>query len=89
MLPRSTRASGCRAWRRWPAARRSSPPTARALPETCGDAALLVDPTDQAAIADAVLAAIGDAGLRARGLRRAAEFSWERTAGELAASLPG
>jgi glycosyltransferase involved in cell wall biosynthesis len=50
-----------------------------ALPETCGDAALLVDPTDQAAIADAVEAAIGDDGLRTRGLARAAEFSWERT----------
>ena len=54
-----------------------------ALPETCGDAALLVDPTDQAAIADAVEAAIGDAGLRERGLRRAAEFDWDRTVTEI------
>jgi len=58
-----------------------------ALPETCGDAALLVDPTDQTTIADAVLAAIGDAGLRKRGLARAAAFSWERTTRELVAAL--
>jgi glycosyltransferase involved in cell wall biosynthesis len=59
-----------------------------ALPETCGDAALLVDPTDQTAIADAVEAAIRDDRLRERGLKRAAGFSWERTAAELAALLP-
>lgn len=59
-----------------------------ALPEICGGAALLADPLDQSAIADAVLAAIGDAGLRERGLARAAEFSWERTARELRAALP-
>jgi glycosyltransferase involved in cell wall biosynthesis len=58
-----------------------------ALPETCGDAALLVDPTDGGALADAVAEAIGDARLRERGLRRAAEFSWERTARELRALL--
>ncbi len=50
-----------------------------ALPETCGDAALLVDPTDPGAIADAVLAAIGDEDMRERGLRRAAGFGWDRT----------
>jgi glycosyltransferase involved in cell wall biosynthesis len=53
----------------------------------CGDAALLVDPTDQAAIADAVLSAIGSEGMRERGLARAAEFSWERTVSQLAAAL--
>ena len=36
-----------RAWRRWRAGRRWSPPTGAALPETCGDAALLVDPDDR------------------------------------------
>jgi glycosyltransferase involved in cell wall biosynthesis len=51
-----------------------------ALPETCGGAALLVDPTDHAAIADALEAAIGDDALVAAGLARAARFSWERTA---------
>ena len=42
--PRSTRASGCPASRPWPRARRWWPPTAAALPEVCGHAALLVDP---------------------------------------------
>jgi glycosyltransferase involved in cell wall biosynthesis len=51
-----------------------------ALPETCGDAALLVDPGDEEAIADAVLAAIGDERLIRAGRERAAEFTWERTA---------
>jgi glycosyltransferase involved in cell wall biosynthesis len=51
-----------------------------ALPETCGDAALLVDPTDPHAVADAIDAAIGDERLAAAGIARAAEFSWERTA---------
>ena len=59
-----------------------------ALPETCGNAALLVDPLDPAAIAEAVLAAMGDDGLRERGLARAAAFSWDRTARELTALLP-
>ncbi len=54
-----------------------------ALPGTCGGAALLVDPTDPAAIAEAVEAAIGDERLVAAGLARAAEFSWARTAGEV------
>ena len=60
---------------------------AGALPETCGDAALLVDPTDQTAIADAVERAIGDERLRAAGLARAAQFSWDRTVGEIDALL--
>jgi glycosyltransferase involved in cell wall biosynthesis len=53
---------------------------AGALPETCGDAALLVDPRDPSAIADAVERAIGDERLRTAGLARAAQFSWDRTA---------
>jgi len=60
---------------------------AGALPETCGGAALLVDPTDQTAIADAVERAIGDERLRAAGLARAARFSWDRTVGEIDALL--
>jgi glycosyltransferase involved in cell wall biosynthesis len=59
-----------------------------ALPEVCGDAALLVDPTRPSEIAEAVLASLGDEGMRERGLRRAAEFSWERTVAELALHLP-
>jgi glycosyltransferase involved in cell wall biosynthesis len=55
-----------------------------ALPETCGDAALLVDPDDQPAVARALSAAATDPVLRERlgaaGRRRAARFTWERTA---------
>jgi glycosyltransferase involved in cell wall biosynthesis len=55
-----------------------------ALPETCGEAALLIDPEDAPAFADALLAAATDEDLRARlkrdGLERAAGFSWERAA---------
>jgi glycosyltransferase involved in cell wall biosynthesis len=49
-----------------------------------GDAALLVDPYDVEAISGAMLRLLQDDGLRAdlraRGLRRAQEFSWERAA---------
>jgi glycosyltransferase involved in cell wall biosynthesis len=55
-----------------------------ALPEVCGDAALLVDPEDVEALAAALERLMVDEGLReqlvARGLIRAAEFSWEKTA---------
>ncbi len=57
---------------------------AASLPEVAGDAALLFDPRDTAAIAAAVgrLLAGGPEveRLRARGLERAREFSWQRTA---------
>ena len=59
------------------------------LPEVAGDAALLVDPRDVDALAAAIERLMGDATLRAelreRGLARAREFSWERTARETAA----
>jgi glycosyltransferase involved in cell wall biosynthesis len=62
-----------------------------ALPETCADAALLVDPEDEGAIADAVLAAALDTSvgnrLRAGGRDRAAAFSWMRAAEEVDAVL--
>jgi glycosyltransferase involved in cell wall biosynthesis len=62
--------------------------TAGALPETCGEAALLADPDDQAAIADAVLAAMADSGaLRAAGLARAAGRTWGVTARALDAEV--
>ena len=55
-----------------------------ALPEVCGDAALLVDPTDETALADALLAAVEDGGLAGRlaraGTERAAAFTWDRAA---------
>lgn len=64
-----------------------------ALPETCGDAAILVDPDDRQAIAQALQSVLEDDALRARlreaGLRRAASFSWERAAEEVHALLSG
>jgi glycosyltransferase involved in cell wall biosynthesis len=54
------------------------------LPEVAGDAALLFDPHDPRAIAAAIERLLGDPAeaerLRARGLARAGEFAWERTA---------
>jgi glycosyltransferase involved in cell wall biosynthesis len=53
------------------------------LPEVVGDAALLIDPYEPDAIADAMRRVLSDAALRddlrARGLRHAREFSWERS----------
>jgi glycosyltransferase involved in cell wall biosynthesis len=57
---------------------------AGALPETVGDAGLLVGPDDRGGFADALLAVAADERLRERlvaaGLRRAAQFPWEQTA---------
>ncbi len=56
------------------------------LPEVVGDAALLVDPVDVAALADALLRLLEDTALREhlteRAIARAATFSWERAARE-------
>jgi len=60
---------------------------AGALPETCGDAALYADPSDPDEIARQVLRAIEDDALGAKGRRRAARFTWERTTTELHALL--
>ena len=57
--------------------------TAGALPEVLGDAALLVDPYDERALAEAIQAAATDRGvLRRRGLARAARYTWPRAAKE-------
>ncbi len=57
---------------------------ASSLPEVAGDAALLFDPRDESAIARALSRLLDDPELRdrlrARGLARVAEFTWERTA---------
>jgi glycosyltransferase involved in cell wall biosynthesis len=57
---------------------------ASSLPEVAGDAALLFDPRDEAAIARAIGRLLDDSelagDLRDRGLRRARDFSWARTA---------
>jgi len=54
------------------------------LPEVTGDAALLVNPTDEAAIGAGMQGLAQDTALRdtlhAQGLKRAAEFTWRRTA---------
>ena len=53
-----------------------------ALPEVCGGAAILADPDDPDAFADALLRATGPEreGLRAAGLQRAASFDWDESA---------
>jgi glycosyltransferase involved in cell wall biosynthesis len=57
------------------------------LPEVVGDAALLVEPEDVDAIADALLTLVGNDEVRRRlvetGAARAAGYTWERAAAEL------
>ncbi len=54
---------------------------AASLPEVCGDAARLFDPNDPAAIAAAVGELLDDpAPFSARGLARAAAFTWQAAA---------
>jgi len=63
------------------------------LTEVAADAALLVDPLDSGAMADGMLRLLGDEVLRkrlvSRGLERAAEFSWEKTARETIEAIKG
>jgi len=62
---------------------------AGAIPEVAGDAALLVEPTDVAQLADAIERVVTDDATRreliARGRDRVREFSWEDSARSLAA----
>jgi glycosyltransferase involved in cell wall biosynthesis len=62
-----------------------------ALPEVAGDAAILVDPTDVDAIADAMLRLSSDEALRQRliaaGHANVARFSWSKAARETLAVL--
>jgi len=59
------------------------------LPEVAGSAAILVDPGDAVALADAIGRVLGDAALHAdmrqAGLLQAKRFSWDRAARETAA----
>jgi glycosyltransferase involved in cell wall biosynthesis len=61
------------------------------MPEIIGDAGLLVDAEDERAIADALVRLASEPALRAelaaRGLERARQFTWERTARETLAVL--
>jgi glycosyltransferase involved in cell wall biosynthesis len=56
------------------------------LPEVVGDAGVLVDPQDVRGLAEAMEALLGDEARRrdfsVRGIARAGEFNWERTARE-------
>ena len=58
------------------------------IPEVAGDAAVLLDPDDESAWREAIRRVVEDRAfsdsLRSRGLARAAEFSWSRTARETA-----
>ncbi|OFW04527.1 MAG: hypothetical protein A3H96_09030 [Acidobacteria bacterium RIFCSPLOWO2_02_FULL_67_36] len=58
-----------------------------ALPEVAGEAGRLVDPDDPDAIAGAMEEVLTSAGLRARlteaGIRRATQFTWDRSAARL------
>ena len=60
--------------------------TAGALPEVAGDAAVLVPPRDPEALADGVERALAEREqLRALGLERSRQFTWEETARQTAA----
>ncbi len=65
--------------------------TASSLPEVAGEAALLVDPSDQDAMAEGMRALLEDEDLRDRliasGLARAATFTWQETAKRTAVVL--
>ncbi len=56
------------------------------LPEVVGDGGILVPPTDQSILAEAIISGVGDHARRAalieRGLIQAAKFSWEKAARE-------
>lgn len=57
---------------------------AGSIPEVAGDAALLIEPDDESGWTDAIAQVVNDehlrADLRARGLARARQFTWARTA---------
>jgi glycosyltransferase involved in cell wall biosynthesis len=61
------------------------------IPEVVGDAAVLCEPESTEAFADGVRRIAGDArfrdALRARGLSRAAAFTWEETGARLSAAI--
>ncbi len=59
-----------------------------AMAEVCGDAAMLIDPHQEEAIAEGLICLLQDDGrreaMRHAGLARAKQYSWERTARETA-----
>ncbi len=64
---------------------------ASSLPEIAGDAALLVDPLNTAAMAEGIRRIVADRPLRARliraGLENVKRFSWNEAAARLLATL--
>ena len=65
--------------------------SAASVPEVCGDAALMFDPMDESALAEAMSALLDDAALRdhlrERGAARAAAFRWDDSASTLLKAL--
>lgn len=65
--------------------------SATSIPEIVGDAGLLCEPGSAPAMAEALVRVLSDealaAGLRRRAAERAARFSWERTASDLANAI--
>ena len=63
--------------------------SAASLPEVCGDAAELVNPLDTESIAEGIWRVLSDARyadeLRAKGLKRAGQYTWEASAQRLKA----
>jgi glycosyltransferase involved in cell wall biosynthesis len=53
---------------------------ASSVPEVAGDAALLFDPEDEAQMAESIARGLAEPEMGKRGLARAAEFSWQKTA---------
>jgi glycosyltransferase involved in cell wall biosynthesis len=66
---------------------------ASSLPEVAGDAALLVDPLNVNALAEAMTCVLENtdlnAGMISRGLVQAAQFTWERAARQLLKAFEG
>ena len=58
------------------------------LPEVAGDAAIMIDPKDEAALANAIVEVVSNPArhgeLRAQSLRRATAFSWKASAAKVA-----
>jgi len=61
------------------------------IPEVAGDVTLLINPYDESAIANAMKSIVSDSQLRQqlreKGLDRASQFSWQKTASQTAEIL--
>jgi len=90
-IPHCTKVSGCRFWKPWRAARRCDLECLLDA-EIVGEAGLLVDPHDRRQLTEAIERLIVDDdlhhALQEQGVRRAADFSWEKTARETSRRTP-